>query len=254
MLSSHKIIKQKQAFAEEQKSFIQTKITAPPVIVEPEAVEDETQITAESKEAARARAQLAEAVEQKAALLTAAEQEAEEIKAAALEQGFNEGQTNGYQKGYAAGYDNGLQKAEEESSLMKENIQQMLVEAEAFVEHYYNEQKGALLDLAGHMAETIVHATIDASSEQVMDLIKPVIHRLKQKSQLITLSVRPEQSELVKTNVKELEKEHPEIRFAVLTDNTLDKNGCTIESAHAIMDLQVRKQLDAMLEQMKDME
>lgn len=254
MLSSHKIIKQKHAFAEEQKSFIQTKITAPPVIIEPEEAEDETQLTAESKEAAIAKAQLAEAFEQKEALLTAAQQEAEDIKAAALEQGFNEGQTKGYQKGYATGYDNGMQKAEEESIQMKETIQQMLAEAEAFVERYYTEQKGALLDLAGHMAETITHATIDASSEQVMDLIKPVIHRLKRKSQLITLSVRPEQSELVKAKVKELEKEHPEIRFAVLTDNTLDKNGCTIESAHAIMDLQVRKQLDAMLEQMKDME
>lgn len=253
MPSSHNVIKRNHTFAQEQTSMIQTKLTIKKVATVPEET-SLPQTGTHYEELATVKAEVSAAKVQKESLLKTAEQEAEALKAAAVESGFIEGQTAGYEAGNSAGYLAGMQKAEEESIKMKANIQTMLQEAESFVENYYKEQKEALLDLAGHMAETIVHETIDTSSEQIMDLINPVIHRLRRENQLITLSVRPEQSQLVEEKVGALEKEHPEIRFAVLTDNTLDKNGCTIESAHAIVDLQVRKQLDAMLAEMKEME
>ncbi|SEK21830.1 flagellar assembly protein FliH [Carnobacterium iners] len=254
MPSSHNIIKRNHSFSEEQTSLIQTKLTVKKVVVVPKETSNETHKGINYEELATIKAEVSAAKVQKEQLIFAAEQEAETLKADAVQTGFAEGQISGYEAGYSVGYLAGMQKAEEESVKMKENSQQMLMEAEAFVEKYYKEQKEALLDLAGHMAETIVHKTIDTSSEQVMDLVKPVIHRLRRENQLITLSVRPEQNKLVKEKLSELEKEHPEIRFAVLTDNTLDENGCTIESAHAIVDLQIRKQLDAMLTEMKEME
>ncbi|WP_034552236.1 FliH/SctL family protein [Carnobacterium funditum] len=254
MPSSHNIIKRGHSFSEEQTSLIQTKLAVQKVTIVPKETLSEVQTGVNYEELATVKAEVSAVKAQKEKLIKIAEAEAEALKSAAIEKGFVEGQTTGYEAGYSSGYLAGMQKAEEESIKMKENVQQMLVEAEAFVEKYYKEQKEALLDLAGHMAETIVHTTIDTSSEQIMDLVKPVIHRLRRENQLITLSVRPEQNQLVKEAVSELEKEHPEIRFAVLTDNTLDKNGCTIESAHAIIDLQVRKQLDAMLAEMKEME
>ena len=248
---SRKIIKQGQSFTHEQRSFIATQLN----VIEDTIEESPAIHTIEETEAeAEARAYLTAAHEKKAALLEAAEKEAAALKETALKQGFSEGKDQGYQEGYATGYTSGLEKAEQESIQIKASLQNMLMEAQEFVEKYYEEQKNELLKLAAHMAETIVHTTIDASSEQVMELVKPVIHRLKRENQLITLMVRSEQSQLVKEKAKELEKEHPALRFAVLTDNTLDKNGCIIESSHAIIDLQVRKQLDAMLDEMKDME
>lgn len=256
MPSSHKIIKQGQSFTHEQRSFIATQLN---VVEEPaeEKQKDaavDASIIEETEAEKEARACLAAAQDKKTALLEAAEKEAEEIKETALKQGFAAGNEQGYREGYATGYTSGIEKAAKESEQMKAAVQTMMSEAQEFVETYYEEQKLELLKLAAHMAETIVHATIDASSEQVMGMVKPVIHRLKRESQLITLMVRPEQSQLVKDSVKELEKEHPDLRFAVLTDSTLDKNGCVIESSHAIIDLQVRKQLDAMLEDMQNME
>ncbi|MCA9766035.1 MAG: flagellar assembly protein FliH [Carnobacterium sp.] len=253
MPSSHNIIKKGHAFSEDQPSLIQTKLAVKKIMAlndtssqSQQGVNDEVLETI--------KAEVSAAKIQKENLIKAAQEEAEALKVDASEKGFAAGQASGYEAGYSAGYVEGMQQAQQESIQMREAMQQMLAEAEAFVEKYYQEQKEALLELAGHMAETIVHDKIDASSEQVMDLVKPVIHRLRRENQLITLSVRPEQSQLVKESVRELEKEHPEIRFAVLTDNTLDKNGCTIESAHAIIDLQVRKQLDAMLDEMKETE
>lgn len=255
MPSSHKIIKQGQSFTHEQRSFIATQLN---VVKEPveekQGVAVDATIIEETEAEKEARACLAAAQDKKKALLEAAEKEAEEIKETALKQGFSAGNDQGYQEGYASGYTSGMEKAAKESKQIKAAVQTMLAEAQEFVENYYEEQKTELLKLAAHMAEAIAHETIDASSEQVMAMVKPVIHRLKRESQLITLMVRPEQSQLVKDSVKELEKEHPDLRFAVLTDSTLDKNGCVIESSHAIIDLQVRKQLDAMLEDMENME
>ncbi len=248
MPSSHKIIKQGQSFTRDSRSFIQTEMTA---AKRPEVEEIlSEQLLEEPIEVEQARALLREADQKKQVILSEAQKEANQMKEIAEKQGFEEGQIRGREAGYAAG----MKQAEEESQRLRETIHNMLIEAQEVVESYYQAKRTEFIELAGHMAETIVHKTIDVSSDQVMDLIKPVLHRLKREDQFITLMVRPEQKELVKEKVKEFEKENQDIRFAVLSDNTLDKNGCVVENAHAIVDLQVRKQLDAMIDEMKNAE
>lgn len=249
---SHKIIKQGQSFTRDSRSFIQTEMTA---AKRPEVKEIlSEQLLEEPIEVEQARALLREADQKKQVILSEAQKEANQMKEIAEKQGFEEGQIRGREMGYTAGYAAGMKQAEEESQRLRETIHNMLIEAQEVVESYYQAKRTEFIELAGHMAETIVHKTIDVSSDQVMDLIKPVLHRLKREDQFITLMVRPEQKELVKEKVKEFEKENQDIRFAVLSDNTLDKNGCVVENAHAIVDLQVRKQLDAMIDEMKNAE
>lgn len=249
---SHKIIKQGQSFTRDSRSFIQTEMTA---AKRPEVEEIlNEQLLEEPIEVEQARALLREANQKKQVILSEAQKEANQMKEIAEKQGFEEGQTRGRETGYTAGYAAGMKQSEEESQRLRETIHNMLIEAQEVVENYYQAKRTEFIELAGHMAETIVHKTIDVSSDQVMDLIKPVLHRLKREDQFITLLVRPEQKELVKEKVKEFEKENQDIRFAVLSDNTLDKNGCVVENAHAIVDLQVRKQLDAMIDEMKNAE
>lgn len=249
---SHKIIKQGQSFTRDSRSFIQTEMTA---AKRPEVEEIlSEQLLEEPIELEQARALLREADQKKQVILSEAQKEANQMREIAEKQGFEEGQMRGRETGYTAGYAAGMKQAEEESQRLRETIHNMLIEAQEVVESYYQAKRTEFIELAGHMAETIVHKTIDVSSDQVMDLIKPVLHRLKREDQFITLMVRPEQKELVKEKVKEFEKENQDIRFAVLSDNTLDKNGCVVENAHAIVDLQVRKQLDAMIDEMKNAE
>lgn len=249
---SHKIIKQGQSFTRDSRSFIQTEMTA---AKRPEVEEIlSEQLLEEPIELEQARALLREADQKKQVILSEAQKEANQMREIAEKQGFEEGQMRGRETGYTAGYAAGMKQAEEESQRLRETIHNMLIEAQEVVESYYQAKRTEFIELAGHMAETIVHKTIDVSSHQVMDLIKPVLHRLKREDQFITLMVRPEQKELVKEKVKEFEKENQDIRFAVLSDNTLDKNGCVVENAHAIVDLQVRKQLDAMIDEMKNAE
>lgn len=252
MPSSHKIIKQGQSFTRDSRSFIETDMTAAKRPDMEEILSE--QLLEEPIEVEQARALLLEASQKKLAILSEAQNEANQMREIAEKQGFEEGQRNGYETGYIAGYAAGIKQAEEESQRLRETIHNMLIEAQEVVESYYQAKRTEFIELAGHMAETIVHKTIDVSSNQVMDLIKPVLHRLKREDQFITLMVRPEQKELVKEKVKEFEKENQDIRFAVLSDNTLDKNGCVVENTHAIVDLQVRKQLDAMIDEMKNVE
>lgn len=250
---SHKIIKQGQSFTKDSRSFIiQTEMTA---AKRPEVEEIlNEQPLEEPIEVEQARALLLEANQKKQVILSEAQNEANLLKDTAEKKGFEEGENRGYETGYISGYAAGIKQAEEESQRLRETIHNMLIEAQEVVESYYQAKRTEFIELAGHMAETIVHKTIDVSSNQVMDLIKPVLHRLKREDQFITLMVRPEQKELVKEKVKEFEKENQDIRFAVLSDNTLDKNGCVVENVHAIVDLQVRKQLDAMIDEMKNVE
>lgn len=248
---SHRIIKQGQSFTQDGRSFIQTEMITKKRPQEEDLSEQQLE---EPIEIIQARALLNETQQKKQAILSEAKKEANQLKESAEKQGFEDGKANGYEMGYTTGYAAGMKQAEEESKRLKETIQGMLNEAQEVVEQYYQAKRTEFIELAGHMAETIVHKSIDVSSDQVMDLINPVLHRLKREDQFITLMVRPEQKEFVKEKVKEFEKENQDIRFAVLTDNTLDKNGCVVENAHAIIDLQVRKQLDAMIDEMKNAE
>lgn len=249
---SHKIIKQGQSFTQDSRSFIQTEMTA---AKRPEEEDDSSEQQLEEPiEVLQARALLNETQQKKQTILLEAQKEATLLKETAEKSGFAEGKSKGYETGYTSGYAAGMKQAEEESQRLRETIHNMLNEAQEVVENYYQAKRTEFIELAGHMAETIVHKSIDVSSDQVMDLIKPVLHRLKREDQFITLMVRPEQKELVKEKVKEFEKENQDIRFAILSDNTLDKNGCVVENVHAIVDLQVRKQLDAMIDEMKNAE
>uniref|UniRef100_UPI0035A16E6D FliH/SctL family protein n=1 Tax=Jeotgalibaca porci TaxID=1868793 RepID=UPI0035A16E6D len=84
-------------------------------------------------------------------------------------------------------------------------------------------------------------------------LLEPILSRMVQESKFITLTVTPELQIFTKEKVKELEKTFPLYRFAVLVDSSLEENGCIIESSHAIVDLQVKQQLDAMVEVLSEM-
>lgn len=196
---------------------------------------------------------LEEAAQEKEDLLQAAQIEAENIKVLAQQTGFEEGKNQGYQEGYAAGYAKAIEEGQKEAETLKQNAQQMVQQAEVYLAEYYAEKQDQLIQLAATMAEAIVHQTIDASSEQVLELVKPLLIRMNKTEKLITVTVRPEQAELVQEKLTELEQKNLEVRFVVLTDHTLEKNGCVIETAHNITDLQVGKQLEKMVADMKAM-
>ncbi|MPM24438.1 hypothetical protein SDC9_70920 [bioreactor metagenome] len=63
----------------------------------------------------------------------------------------------------------------------------------------------------------------------------------------ITITVRPEDAEAIRANVTEHETDEFTARYIVLSDDTLEKNGCIIECSRSIIDLQIKKQLAAIV-------
>lgn len=197
---------------------------------------------------------IAEAKEEKERILQETRQEAEKLLVDARSSGYTEGEKLGIQEGYQAGYISGMQKAQEEAEKLKEAANRRLDEAAQYVTEYYSDKKNEVIELAAAMAEKIIHEKIDTSEEKVISLITPVLRRMNQKNQFITLSVTPEQVALVKEKLPSFEENYPQFRFAVFADETLEKNGCIIESNEAVVDQQIHLQLAAMVKDLQLLE
>ncbi len=189
--------------------------------------------------------------------LNEAKAEIEKMKEEALNEGYQKGYEHGLQKGIEEGMNQGLKKAfeevQEECNEIKKRALNLLEQAEKQVKEYYIDSKNRIIDLAGDMAESIVHNAIETSSENIVPLIKPII-QLYEDTETIIITCHPNNVEFLKDNVRELEKVCPKARFIILEDGNLEKNGCVIENESQIIDLQIRKQIDSIIDDIRNME
>lgn len=181
------------------------------------------------------------------------QEEAEKIREEAREKGYREGLEKGKKDGFQKGYNEGLESCKEECREIKENAINLLNQAQREVSDYYKDNKEEIINLAGQMAESIVHTTIDTSDEKLMLLIKPII-QLYEKSERIIISVQPESIKYLSTRLEEMESISPGTRFILLEDNNLEKNGCIIENDAQIIDLQIKKQIDSIIGDIRSLE
>lgn len=194
---------------------------------------------------------LKEAEEEKLAIVNVAKQEAADIRACAEEEGFKSGQEQGQEAGFQSGYQSGLEAAKIEAEQLKGAAHAMVAQAAAEVNTFYISKREEIISLAAEMAEKVIHEKLNTSDEQLLMLIEPILSRMEQESKFITLTVTPELVVFMKEKISALEQTFPLYRFAVLVDSSLEENGCIIENSHVIIDLQVKKQLDAMVEELK---
>lgn len=191
---------------------------------------------------------------EKERVLEEARLEAERAIVDAWQAGHEKGLAEGRQQGYQEGYESGMAAAREMAQSMEAEAKQKLEEAARSIDRFYQEKQEEIIDLACSMASQIVHERISVSDEKLLPLITPVLQQsIGKGEQFITVSVHPEHARHMKQNVKRLEEEYPNLHFAVFPDSGLEENGCTVESAHAITDLQIQKQLAAIAADLKEM-
>lgn len=196
---------------------------------------------------------LKEAEEEKRAIVEAAKQDAFEARKEAEAAGFRAGEIQGQEMGFQSGYQAGLEAAQVEAEKLKQTAHEMLNTASQEVNAFYTAKREEIIALAAQMAEKVIHEKINTSDEKIIALLEPILSRMVQESKFITLTVTPELQNFTKEKLKDLEKTFPLYRFAVLVDSSLEENGCIIETSHAIVDLQVKQQLDAMVEELSEM-
>lgn len=224
--------------------------------VSEDLTEEENQKIAEELKRAKEKSEaiLKEALAEKNTLLKQTEEEIRFLKEQVKKEAYQEGYQAGYETGLQEGKAEGLQIAEIENAGLIQEARNTITEAQLDIEAYIEEKKESLLDLSIHMAEKIVQDQLDSSSEGLLELVHPILHQLDQKEDYVSLTVHPSQRAFVKGKLPELEKNYTDVRFVVLQDAKVNPLGCIVESAHKVIDLQVRKQLEAMVEEMKESE
>ncbi|MFL2070918.1 FliH/SctL family protein [Marinilactibacillus psychrotolerans] len=197
---------------------------------------------------------LNEALSKKDEMIMLAKQEAEEMKQQAYQTGLQSGKEEGYREGYTQGMQEGYAEGKKESETLKQQGRDLIASAQLEIEQYVQEKKDSLLSLSLHMAEKIIHDQLDHTVEGVLALVHPILHQLDREEDFISLTVHPDSRKTVKEQLPSLKTQYPGVRFSVLQDGNLEPNGCIVESAHKLIDLQVRAQLEAILKEMKETE
>ena len=169
--------------------------------------------------------------------------EGEALKKEAYEEGLKEGQLDGYE----SGLENGYQAGEEKANHLKENALKVIENAENEMKKYQREKQHEFIDLASIMAETILGKELKQTKSELQTLLEPVLNKLDKNDNFITIFVRKENQEHTNKYMNELKECYPEMKFAVIVDDSLEKNGCIVETNYELIDLQLRKQLDLMV-------
>lgn len=186
---------------------------------------------------------------EKEEILRRARLEAEDIKQEAEKTAYEDG----YKLGYEDGMDQGLNKAMNEALKIKKRALDLITQSEEYVENYYRENQENLIDLAITMAESIVHRKIDASDEGIMMLLQPLLREYAYKENIV-ITCHPDNIQLLKDKLEEVEEISGDNKIVVLRDSNLEKNGCTLENSQQVMDLQIKTQLENILKDIKNME
>ena len=179
----------------------------------------------------------------KAEVLENARVEGEEIKKEGYQAGLTEGQLDGYESGLENGYQAGL----EDANVLKKNALKVIDQATAEMVVYQKEKQHEFIELSSIMAEKILHKELSLSEPELKVLLEPVLNKLEKGDNFITIFVTKSNQESTKVFMESLKETYTDMKYVVLVDNSLEKNGCVIETNYELIDLQLKKQLDGMV-------
>ncbi|OJF90874.1 FliH/SctL family protein [Alkalibacterium sp. 20] len=218
-------------------------------------IEENEDAFAEIEQAKQKSAQLIKkALTEKEQMIEEAMQEVEQLKEEAYKCAFEEGEKAGFDAGFNQGKEMGFSAGKEESDHLIKVAQASISDAQRDIARYIEEKKDSLLSLSVHMAEKIVHEQLDLTPNGIMELVHPILHQLDRKEDYVSLTMHSSKRQKLREQIPALEKTYPGVRFIALQDDNVEPYGCVIESTHKIVDVQVRKQLAAMIEEMKERE
>ncbi len=158
-------------------------------------------------------------------ILTRAQEEAANIK--------NEAYKEGYQKGIEAATAqlNNLNNAVKEYCSYKATV------VDAISESVY--------DIALDIAQKILKKQIDTDSSAMINMIKDILNDINRHETRITLKVRAEDVEAIKSHFNELFPEGLfDAKISILPDKSITEGGVVLETSNGIVDARISTQLE----------
>ena len=200
--------------------------------------------------------QRSEPVEPELATRTLTVEEIEAMQKQAYDEAFQHGRQEGFEQGRAEGYEEGkkqgfeeggklgyeenlhlLQKQTAELALLMETLSEPFQQLDETVED-------ELVKLAIAIASQIIRREIKHDPGEIVAVIREAIKVLPLASQKITLTLHPEDAELVRSALK-LDDSLPPWR---LLDNPLiSRGGCTVDTETSHVDATVENRLAAVV-------
>ena len=192
---------------------------------------------------------IAQSKKQAEDIMLQAWEQAESIQIKAKEEGFQAGLQAGKQIGYQTSYDEGIQNTKE----MKEQAKALLDAAHRKSREYIGRTGSEIIHLAAAMAKNVIRMQIDTKDESIVEMVKGALRRSEEKKQILLRSPA-EFISILQANSYQFEKICPNANFIFLEDPTIQSPGCVIETEDQIINLEVDKQLDNIIEALLRME
>lgn len=251
MPSSIKMIKATHVSGEQSTAKIETKVEEK-IITKHQNAADLTAsgVTSVGLTKQHANDILVQAEQERQTLMFETLKEIEELKTKAYDEAYQ----SGLKAGHAEGYTQATEQAQIENEQEKEKILLMRKETLAEIAQYKFDKKDELIKLASHMAEKIIHKEIDSSDKGILALAEPYFYQLDRDEDRIAITVHPSHREQLERQLEDIEKIVPGTRIVIYGNPKVKKDGLIIESSRAVIDLEVKKQLEAMLQEIDEME
>lgn len=155
--------------------------------------------------------------------------------------------------GYSEGYSRAIEEAKAEAAKIKKDALDYLHQAKEYKNQYLRENENNIYRLAKTMAERIIDYVIDLDDENILGLINPILgDYIKEEEVVISADAKGKQ--LLEKYRGKLNEVCPNTKFIFLQDKSIEENGFIIENEDSIIDLQIRLQLENILEKISDLD
>lgn len=157
-----------------------------------------------------------------------------------LKQGREQGQREGYDAGHRQGYQEGqhlLQKQASELNRLLECLNEPIKQLDEAIE-------SELVQLALAVANQIIRREIKQHPDEIVAVVREAMNVLPVASQNITLSLHPDDAELVRS-ILNLDEVPPSWRL--VENPLLTRGGCTVETESSTVDASLEKRLAAVI-------
>ena len=138
------------------------------------------------------------------------------------------------------GYKNGLLEAENEISMLKDTLSQII----SARKEAYDEMSGHILEIALEVAKKIIKKEVSLSNDVLKSVLAEVFNELGSNEEKITVKVNPEDVEFAKASIPEILADSPiDAKIIVTPDELVEKGSCTVVASNGVIDANFTTQL-----------
>lgn len=145
------------------------------------------------------------------------------------EEGLKQGEQHGFDAGFTAGHTAGMNQAQAELT----QLNAVATRAAASLDELEAGIGQQLVQLALRIAGQVLHSSVAANPETLLDLVRDILNTDRHNDTLLTLRVHPDDYQLVNTYLKESPTAG---QWRLLADAALKRGDCLAESPLGTID------------------